>query len=123
MIETLISVLFVAVGIINFVPVIGLLSNHKITTLYDVPVESDLAILLRHRALLFGILGGIILFAAFCKSYQPLAFVIGFISMIGYAVLCVRDGNYNAKLGRVLNADWLAIGLFTAALALRLFAS
>lgn len=120
--ETLISILFVLVGLINFVPVIGLLSNAKVSSLYEVDVsDTNTAILLRHRALLFGILGGVISYSAFYKELQPLAFVMGFASMIGYAALCIHQGNTNRKLKRVLNADWLAIALFSVALLLRLF--
>lgn len=121
--EIAISLLFTAVGIINFIPVVGVISSAKVSGLYDVQLpDGNSAILLRHRALLFGILGGVIIFSAFCKTYQPLALVMGFCSMIGYAALCIQQGDYNQKLKRVLAADWLALALFTLALILRVVA-
>jgi hypothetical protein len=35
--------------------------------------------------------------------------------------LCIQQGDYNHKLKRVLAADWLALGMFSVALVLRLF--
>lgn len=120
--EIAISLLFVAVGIINFIPVVGVISPAKVASLYNVQLpDGNSAILLRHRALLFGILGGVTIYAAFFRELQPFAFVMGFMSMIGYAALCIQQGDYNHKLKRVLAADWLALGMFSVALVLRLF--
>ena len=47
--------------------------------LYGIPIdEPNLAILMRHRAVLFGLLGVFMLIAAFRPLYQPLALIAGF---------------------------------------------
>jgi hypothetical protein len=61
-VEIAISLLFVAVGILHFIPVVGVISPATVSSLYDVQLpDGNSAILLRHRALLFGILGGVII--------------------------------------------------------------
>jgi hypothetical protein len=72
----------VVVGLINFMPVIGVISAQKLESAYSVAIAgNDLAILMRHRALMFGILGAFILYAAFNPLYQPAAMIIGGASM------------------------------------------
>ena len=57
----------VVVGLINLAPVLGVVSAQKLEAAYSVTMAgNDLAILMRHRALMFGILG-------FLFFIQPLA--------------------------------------------------
>lgn len=59
------SGLLALVGLINLVPVVGALSSDGIATAYGVAVEGpDLTLLLRHRAVLFGIVGGLAMVGA-----------------------------------------------------------
>ena len=82
--STLITVCLVIVGLVNVVPVLGIFSASKMEKAYDVRIESnDMAILMRHRALLFGLLGGFILYAAFFPIYHIPAMVMAGVSMIG----------------------------------------
>jgi len=68
-----------------------------------------LIILMRHRALLFGVLGGFILYSAFVPSYQGAAMIMAGISMVGFAVLVHSVGGFNASLNKVLIADYIGI--------------
>ena len=66
-------ILLFLVGVINFVPIIGLLSLDKINQTYGLSVvDNNLAILLRHRALIFGLIGGLILYSVFNTQYRVL---------------------------------------------------
>jgi len=101
-----ITICLVIVGLINFVPVIGVLSAQKIESAYAVILNSnDLAILMRHRALLFGILGAFILYSAFHPAYQPAAMLMGAVSMLGFALLVWTSGQFNASIAKVLYID------------------
>ena len=52
---------FLVVGIVNLLPMIGVSSAARRQTLYDVAVEDpNLVILMRHRAILFGIVGALL---------------------------------------------------------------
>jgi hypothetical protein len=61
------------VGIIHLLPLSGVLSAHRLQILYGIVIEDpNLEILMRHRAVLFGLLGAFLIAAAvilpFCKG-------------------------------------------------------
>ena len=110
----------VVVGLINFVPIIGVISAQKLESAYSVTLAgNDLAILLRHRALLFGILGAFILYSAFSPFYQLAAMIMAGVSMVGFALLVLGTGGYNEAIGKVLFIDILGIVFLLAAAVLK----
>jgi hypothetical protein len=116
----LITFCLVVVGLINFAPVIAVISAQKLESAYSVAIAgNDLAILMRHRALLFGILGAFIFYAAFNPFYQPLAMLMGGVSMVGFALLVLTTGDYNEAVGKVLLIDIIGIMFLLAAVVLR----
>ncbi len=122
--STLITVCLVIVGLVNVVPVLGIFSASKMEKAYDVRIASkDLEILMRHRALLFGVLGGFILYAAFFPVYHVAAMVMAGVSMIGFAILALWVGGYNASIRKVFIADLVGIGFLLAAAVLKVFES
>ena len=87
--------------------------------MYGVAVnDPGLSILLKHRAVLFGLLGGFILYAAFVPKYQMMAFVLGFISMVAFLVIALGVGNYNPAIRKVVVADIIGIVCFVIAAVL-----
>lgn len=107
----LISAMLVVVAVIHLLPLSGVLSSERLTALYGLNFsEPNLAILMRHRAVLFGILGVFFLFAAFQPPLQIAAFVIGFVSVISFLWLAWSVGGYNAQVARVFAADIVALG-------------
>lgn len=106
----LIAGLVVFAGLINFLPVLGLLSASRLQALYGIELaDPNLVVLMRHRALLFGLLGGFMIWSAFHQTLLPAAFVMGFTSMIGFIVIAWQTGGYNAALSKVVLVDWVAI--------------
>ena len=117
----LITLCRIIVGLINVLPVRGVLAAQRMESAYAISLQSsELQILMRHRALLFGILGGFILFSAFRPDYQWAAMIMAAISMIGFAVLTLTNAPYNAELGRVLTADIVGIVFLAIAVVLKL---
>jgi len=117
-----ITLCLIIVGLINFAPVVGVLSAQKLQGAYDVALSSnDLIILMRHRALLFGILGGFILFSAFVPSYQTAAMLMAAISMVGFAVLVHSAGGFNASINKVLIVDYVGIVFLAIAAFLKYY--
>ena len=98
--------LFIA-GIINIVPSILAFLPDKIQTSYGVEIpNANYELLLRHRAVLFGIIGGIMIYSAISKKYYSLAVVIGLISMFSFFVLKkLVNGEINPELQKVMNID------------------
>ncbi len=104
------SILLFVVGVINFLPVMGVLSAARLSQAYAIDLDSnDIVILMRHRALLFGIVGGFILYSVFVPSYQPPAMVMAALSMVGYVFLMWHQGDYNAALHKIMVVDMVGI--------------
>jgi hypothetical protein len=106
----LVSAMLIVVGLIHLLPLAGVLGGDKLAALYGLSfAEPNLAILMRHRAVLFGMLGLFLLFAAFKPAQQRLAFLAGFVSVISFLYLAWSTGGYNAQLQRVVTADVVAL--------------
>ncbi|QGX40745.1 phosphopantetheine adenylyltransferase [Permianibacter aggregans] len=118
MLERTIFVLLIAVGLVNVLPVVGVLSASILADAYGIAApEGDLLILMRHRALLFGIVGGIILTAAFRRHLQPTAIIVGLVSMLGFIVLAVISNEFGTKIQNIVMVDTIAsLTLVTVAL-------
>jgi len=116
----IITALLILVGLINFFPVLGVLSAEVIANAYNIPApEGDLLILMRHRALLFGVVGSIILVSAFRQQLQPTAMVAAFVSMVGFIALTLSSGEYNEKIYNVILIDVVGTVLLVVAAILR----
>jgi uncharacterized membrane protein len=115
-----ITICLIIVGLINFIPVAGILSAQRLEGAYGIALSSnDMIILMRHRALLFGVLGGFILFSAFASSYQGAAMIMAGISMVGFAVLVHSVGGFNVSINKVLIVDYVGIVFLVAAAFLK----
>jgi hypothetical protein len=118
----LISAMLIIVGLIHLLPLSGLLGSEKLSALYGLAIsDQNLAILMRHRAVLFGLLGAFLIFAAFRPTLQPLAFIAGFVSVVSFLWLAWSTGNYNTQIARVFAADIIALICLFIATACYLF--
>ncbi len=105
----LVSLMLVIVGIIHLLPLSGALGAERLAALYGLSFdEPNLAILMRHRAVLFGLLGAFLVVAAFRPELQGAALVAGFASVVSFLYLAWSVGSYNAQIGRVFIADVVA---------------
>lgn len=120
----LVSAMLLVVAVIHLLPVFGVLGTAQLATLYGLSFdEPNLAILMRHRAVLFGVFGIFIGFAAFRPAYQPAAFLAGFVSVVSFLGLAVAVGGYNAQVGRVFTADIVALVCLVVGTAAYLYAA
>ncbi len=116
------SALLFVVGMINFLPFLGVVSAERLSRAYAVELGSnDLVILMRHRALLFGIVGGFILYSVFVPNYQTPAMVMAAVSMVGYVLLLLQEGEHNAALHKVMVVDTFGIICLAVAALLKYF--
>ena len=105
-----VSAMLVVVAVIHLLPLSGVLGNERLAVLYGLSFkEPNLAILMRHRAVLFGLLGLFLLFAAFRPPFQTVAFIAGFVSVVSFLWLAWSVGGYNAQIARVIIADIVAL--------------
>jgi hypothetical protein len=122
--EALVSLALVAAGLIHLPPLLGLGSAARLEALYGIPVrEPALELLLRHRALLFGLLAALLFAGAFRRELQAPAIIAALASMGGFLVLAAPPAELAAPLRRVALADLAATLLLLIALGLRAWAS
>ena len=115
--EKVVTGLLVLVGIIHLLPVSGVLGVKRLAALYGVSLgEPNLEILMRHRAILFGLLGLFLIYAAFQPALQLIAIVAGVISVVSFIAIAFSVGGYNDAIRKVVIADIIAtVGLVAAA--------
>lgn len=104
------SVMLIVAGIIHLLPLSGVLGSDRLVSLYGIRFdEPNLAILMRHRAVLFGLLGAFLIYAAFRPAYQLAALIGGFVSVLSFLYLAWAIGGYNDRIARVCVADVVAL--------------
>ncbi len=115
----LVTALFTLAGLIKITPVIGVLGPERLQALYQLPIEGpDLLLLMRHRAVLFGAIGGLLLVAAFRPALRTVAATIGLISVASFLLLALPLHEHGAALQRVFWADVIVGLVLLLALAL-----
>lgn len=120
--QRLIQACLILTGAIHLAPLIGALGSDRLSALYGIPIEGpDLAILMRHRAVLLGILGALLIAGAFRASLRNIALLAGLTSVASFLVLAVTTGRYNARLGGVVAADAVALVLLLVAAVLQVW--
>ena len=119
--KKLVSVCLLIAGAINLYPVVGVISVDQLEKLYGLSFENgDLVILMRHRAILFGLLGAFIIYSAFRSSVQTMACIAGLVSMISFIVLAYASGEFGEMLNKVIIADVVGSLALVAVLVIRM---
>jgi hypothetical protein len=115
----LVSAVLLGVGVVHLLPLSGVLGGARLTALYGTTVDDpNLALLLRHRAVLFGLLGAFIMAAVWIPAWRGAALAAGAISMLSFLALSLMVGDVNAALRRVVLVDAVAaVALAAAAIA------
>jgi hypothetical protein len=106
LLKNVVTVLFVAVGLLNLYPVVGAISAEQLTNLYGIGITSpDLETLMRHRAVMLGLIGGFLLVAAFRPALRVPAAFVGLVSMMSFVILAFMSGDIGPGVRRVAIAD------------------
>lgn len=106
----------IVVAVIHLLPVAGVLGPAQLASAYGIDITGpDLEILMRHRALLFGIVAGLCLLAALRPLYTTLALVVALASVLSFLVLAQIVGGYGEAIGRVVLADCVALAALLVA--------
>ena len=107
---------FLIAGIIHLLPVSGVLGAERLRTLYGVEIAGpDLAILMRHRAVMFGLLGLLLVAATFLPGLRWVGLIGGLGSAVAFLAIALATGDYNDAMRRVVVADIVAIAALAAA--------
>ncbi len=105
------TALLLLAGAIHLIPLVGVLSTSRLEAMYGVSIDTpDMAVLLRHRAVLFGLLGAALCGAAVLPAWRPPVIAAGLVSMVSFVVLCGLEGQgRSGPLRKVLIADIVSI--------------
>lgn len=113
--------LLAGVGMAHLLPAAGALSRERVERLYGVTLtDPDLALLMRHRAAFFGLVGlGLILGSVVPRWLTPTLVAAG-VSLLAYVGMATAADNPNEELQRIARVDVaLLIALALSALLLR----
>jgi hypothetical protein len=110
------TLLVLIAAAINFAPVLGVVSRERMGLLYGVDLDDpNLQILMLHRAILFGVVGGLLFLTAFHPPLRVLGYVVGFSSMVSFLVIAWVVGGYNTEIQRVMVIDAVGIAALAGA--------
>ena len=117
--RALLAAMLIVPAIIHLLPLYGLMGPGPLASLYGIDATApDLALLMRHRAVLFGLLGALLLAAAFRPGLRTAALLGGFGSVVSFLALAWLVDGENARLARVAAVDWLALACLGVAAVL-----
>ena len=105
------AVLFL-VGALHLAPSIGMIGPERLAALYGIDVaEPNLEILMRHRAVLLGLLGAFLLYASWHRELHRLALIAASLAVVSFLALAWSIGGYNQAVSKVALADAIALAL------------
>ena len=112
----LVPITLLLVAVLHALPVMGVFGEARLSALYGVDVhEPNLALLLRHRAVLFGLLAVLLAMAALRPALHGAGLLAGLASVGAFLLLALLEGPLNAPLAAVVRLDIAALILLLAA--------
>lgn len=114
------AALFIA-GVIHLLPLAGVLGMERLAAMYGIASGGpDIEILMRHRAVLFGLLGAFLIGAALIPPWRTPAVAAGAASMASFIFLAWSIGGFNAAIRRIVMIDAAVLALLALATVLAL---
>jgi hypothetical protein len=122
MADKIAAVILFIVGTINLLPVIVFFDATKTARLYGLPIEGEsLTILMRHRAVLLGLVGLALIAAAVKPEFRVLAIALALISKLAFIFLTFTASDYTAEIRQVALIDVGAIVLLLSVLGIHFY--
>ncbi len=122
MADKIAAVILFIVGVINLLPVIVFFDAAKTTGLYGLPITGEsLTILMRHRAVLLGLVGAALITAAFKPEFRILAIALALVSKLAFIFLTFTASSHTAEVRQVALIDFGAIVLLIAVLGIHFY--
>jgi hypothetical protein len=112
--------LLVVAGLLHLVPALGLFGSNALSLLYGAAFQQiNQQIVMGHQAVLNALVGALLMYAAWHPRAQPLALIVGSISLLSFLVFALLLRHYNPPVDRLvlgalaaLSCLLLAAGLF-----------
>lgn len=114
--KLLVPITLALVALLHALPLAGVLGAAKLSTLYGVDARDPaLELLLRHRAVLFGLLAAFLAYAAWQPALRGPGLVAGLVSITSFLLLAMPAGLLPPALATVVRLDVAALILLLAA--------
>jgi hypothetical protein len=119
--KLIVPITLLLVALLHALPLAGVLGAARLQMLYGVDVQDPaLELLLRHRAVLFGMLAAGLATAAWLPALRGAALVAGIVSVASFLLLAAQAGPLPAALATVFRLDLAALALLLVAGAVHL---
>ncbi len=118
----IVALILIAVGLLHLYPAVGVFGPGRLQALYDIgSSDADTLLLLRHRAVLFALLGIAMIAGGVHTPWRWPALIAGLVSTLSFVVLAFPLSDNSAAVTRVFWSDVVASGLlmFAVVLAIR----
>ena len=103
-------------GVVHLLPVAGVVGSATLTRLYGTHVtDANVELLLRHRALLFGVLGVGFLVAAARREWRGVGLGVAIVSTISFIALALVTPDRTVEVDRVVLVDTVLVALLAVA--------
>lgn len=110
-----VPVVLVLVAIVHALPLPGVMGGARLASLYGITdMDAGLELLLRHRAVLFGLLAAFLLYAAFEPRLHGLALLAATVSVVAFLALALTTGGYGSAVATIVKVDAVAAVLLAA---------
>ena len=117
-----VRVALLLVALIHALPLIGVVGAGKLEALYGISArDANQELLLRHRAVLFGLLAAFLAYAAFDPSLHRLALIAALVGVVAFLIPAWQIGSYNAALSKLVLADLVALAALIIAAVVHAF--
>jgi hypothetical protein len=104
------AALLVIAGIIHLLPLPGVLGATSLQRLYGIGItDPALLVLMQHRAVMFGLLGALLVVAAWRPELRLIACIAGLVSALSFIAIAWGHGNPSPAITRIVLADVVAV--------------
>lgn len=111
--EIIFRITLFIVGTINILPAILTFLPYRISRSYGIEILNvNYELLLRHRAAMFGLIGGLLIYSAISKKLYEVSTFVGLFSMLSFIILYSIIGReINVELRKIMIIDIVAVAI------------
>ena len=93
-------------ALVHLLPLVGVLGAAQLSTLSGISIhDPNLEMLMRHRAVLFGLLAAFLAYAACHRHLHGLALMAAAFSVVSFLLLALDTAHYNTAIATVVKVD------------------
>ena len=114
------TALLILVAALNLVPGVVALRPQRTVELYGFPIDGpELALAMRHRAVLLALVGVMLAIAAFDEAWLRPALLVAIVSKVSFLALFATTRPHGTPMRRVAIADVAALAVLALVVVLR----